>query len=129
MDETPTPTDTHDLLAAEDAYVAAEIASDGAALDELLDDRFVLNSSDGTTSTKGELIAAVVGWSMTGQTISERSAVIVGDTGVICGTAELRFAAEGGEAVSTLRYTSTYVRRGGRWRMLALQMVPRAPND
>lgn len=124
MDETPT--DTRDLLAAEDAYVAAEIASDGDAVREILDDRFVLNQSDGTTATKDDLIAAIVGWSMTGQTITERSAVIVGDTGVICGTAELRFAAEGGETVSTLRYTSTYVRSGGRWRMLALQMVARA---
>jgi hypothetical protein len=126
MDETPTPTDTHDLLAAEDAYVAAEIASDEAALRELLDDRFVINGSDGTTSGKEALIAAIVGWSMTGQTISERSAVIVGDTGVICGTTELRFAAEGGEVASRHRYTSTYIRREGRWRMLALQMVPRA---
>jgi hypothetical protein len=39
MDETPTPTDTHDLLAAEDAYVAAEIASDEAAHRRLEHDR------------------------------------------------------------------------------------------
>jgi hypothetical protein len=30
------------------------------------------------------------------------------------------------EAVSTLRYTATYVRRGDDWRLLALQMQPRA---
>jgi hypothetical protein len=67
---------------------------------------------------------------MTGQTISERSVVVAEGAAVICGTAELRFAtAEGGEATSTYRYTSTYIRREGRWRMLALQMVPRALED
>ena len=35
-------------------------------------------------------------------------------------------AAVGTESTSSLRYTSTYVKRAGQWRMLALQMQQRA---
>jgi len=116
------------VLAAEDAYVAAEVARDKAALERLVDDRFVLNQSDGTTSDKAALIDAVLGMNMVGQTITERSVLLEGDVAIVFGTAELRFAPSqpGGEASSSLlRYTATYVRREGTWRMLALQMMKR----
>jgi len=64
---------------------------------------------------------------MVGQTLRERSVLIEGDIALVFGTAELRFAVPGKEAsVSTLRYTSTYVKRQGQWRMLALQMQQKA---
>jgi ketosteroid isomerase-like protein len=116
------------VLAAEDAYVAAEINRDEAELRRLLDDRFLLNSADGTTSGKEELIGAILRWNMTGQTISERSVMIEGDIAIIFGTAELRFGTGGpDQRVSEQRYTSVYVRRKGQWRMIALQMTPRSP--
>lgn len=116
------------VLAAEDAYVAAEIAADEAALRRLVDDRFVMNSADGTTSGKDDLIRTVLGMNMTGQTISERSVMVEGDMAIIFGTTELRLQPPGGaEQVATLRYTSSYVKRDGEWRMLALHMAPRSP--
>ena len=64
---------------------------------------------------------------MVAQTISERTVLVECDIAVIFGTAELRFAAAGkGDTTSVFRYTSTYVRRGGQWRVLALQMAKRA---
>lgn len=114
------------VLAAEDEYVAAEIAGDEAALRRLVDDRFVLNGGDGTTSDKEALIRGVLGMNMTGQTITERSVLVDGDLAVIFGTAGLRLQNdEGAERVSELRYTSVYVKRQDQWRMLALQMAPR----
>jgi ketosteroid isomerase-like protein len=66
--------------------------------------------------------------SMVGQTVSERSVLIEDDVALVFGTTELRFADPGEpETASTLRYTSTYVRRGEAWRLLALQMQQRAP--
>ncbi len=116
------------VLAMEDAYVQAEIDSDEAALRRIVDDRFVFNASDGTTSGKEDLIHLAAGWDMTGQTISERSVVVAGETAVIFGTTELRFASEGGgEEVSRLRYTATYTKEHGAWRFLALQMTRRTP--
>lgn len=116
------------VLAVEDEYVAAEVSRDEATLRRIVDDRFTFNSSDGTTTGKEELIQGVLEMAMVGQTIRERSVLIEGDVALVFGTAELRFATPGGEErVSTLRYTSTYVKRQGQWRMLALQMQKRAP--
>lgn len=114
------------VLAAEDAYVAAEVNRDEAALRRLVDDRFVHNSGDGSTSTKEDLIRAVLNMNMTGQTISERSVLLEGDVvAIIFGTTELRFEDPGAEPHSSkLRYTSVYAQRDGEWRMLALQMQP-----
>ena len=115
------------VLAAEDEYVAAEVNRDEATLRRLVDDRFVLNSSNGTTKGKEELITSVLKMAMVGQTLRERTVLIEGDIAFIFGTADLRFGVPGKEdSVSSLRYTSTYVKRQGQWRMLALQMQKRA---
>lgn len=126
---TDIPAEERRVLATEDEYVAAEVARDEATLRRLVDDRFVFNSSRGTTSGKEEFIQSVLKMNMVGQSIRERSVLIEGDVALVYGTADLRFASPGtGESVSTLRYTSTYVKRQGQWRMLALQMQQRASN-
>ena len=115
------------VFAAEDEYVAAEVSRDEAALRRMVDDRFVFNSSNGTTSGKDELIAEVLKMAMIDQTIRERSVLIDGDIAIVFGTADLKFARpDSTESLSSLRYTSTYVNRQGQWRMLALQMQKRA---
>jgi ketosteroid isomerase-like protein len=121
--------DEQRVLAAEDEYVAAEVNRDEATLRRLIDDRFVFNSSQGTTSNKGQLIESVLKMGMVGQTIRERSVLIEGDIAFIFGTADLRFAAPGKpDSTSSLRYTFTYVKRHGQWRLLVLQMQVRAAN-
>lgn len=127
----PTPpnsgTDEAHVLAAEDAYVAAEVARDEATLRRVVDDAFTYNASDGTTSGKDALIQNVLQMQMVGQTIRERSVRVEGAFALVFGTADLRFGrADGSESVSSLRYTSVYVKRDESWRMLALQMQPRA---
>lgn len=114
------------VLAAEDEYVAAEVSRDEAALRRLVDDRFVFNSGNGTTSGKDELIAGVLKMAMIGQVIRERSVLVEGNIAIVFGTADLKFAGpDNTKSLSSLRYTSTYVNRQGRWRMLALQMQKR----
>ena len=114
------------VLAAEDEYVAAEVKRDEATLRRLVDDRFVLNSNNGSTSGKEELIRSILGMTMIGQTIRERTVLMEGDVAIIFGTADLHFLSAGGsETVTSLRYMSTYVNRDGQWRMLALQMQQR----
>ena len=127
----PTPpnpgTDEAHVLAAEDAYVAAEVARDEAALRRVIDDAFTYNANDGTTSGKEALIRGVLNMRMVGQTIRERTVRVEGAFALVFGTADLRFGREdGSESVSSLRYTSVYVRRDEGWRMLALQMQSRA---
>ena len=122
----PAQSEEQRVLAAEDEYVAAEVKRDEATLRRLVDDRFVLNSNNGSTSGKEELIRSILGMTMAGQTIRERTVLIEGDVAMIFGTADLRFLSAGGsETVTSLRYMSTYVNRDGQWRMLALQMQQR----
>jgi ketosteroid isomerase-like protein len=120
-------TEEQRVLATEDDYVLAEVNRDEPTLRRMIDDRFVFNSSGGTTSNKEELIQNVLKMAMVGQTLRERSVLIEGDIAFIFGTADIRFAAPGkAESASSLRYTSTYVKRQGQWRMIALQMQQRA---
>lgn len=127
MGDTPLAWEESKVLAAEDAYVAAEINRDESALRRLVDDKFVYNGADGTTSGKEELIRTVLAMNMTDQIISERAVMVEGELAIIFGTAELHFEGPGeASRVSKLRYTSVYVKRKGRWRMLALQMQPRS---
>ena len=116
-------TEIQRILAAEDEYVAAEIAGDERALRRLVDDRFVFNSSDGSTSGKEELIRSVMSMDMVGQEITERSVIVEDKVAIIFGTAEFRFQSPGeAPRLSKSRYTSVYVDREGEWRMLGLQM-------
>ena len=132
-DDRATPvaqTDEQRVLATEDEYVAAEVSRDEATLRRIIDDRFQFNSATGTTTGKEELIKGILQMAMVGQTISERSVLLEGDIALVFGTAELRFAVpDQQDSTSTLRYTSTYMKRQGQWRMLALQMQRRAPNQ
>ena len=89
---------------------------------------FSFNTSKGTVTGKEEFIQNVLKLRMVDQKIRERSVLVEGNVAVIFGTADLRFANPGKDDVlQSLRYTSTYVKRDGRWKMLALQMQPRAP--
>jgi len=115
------------VLEAEDAYVVAEVNRDEAALRRLVDEHFVFNRADGRTTGKEALVTGVMGMSMVGQDLRERTVRVEGPVALVFGTADLRFEApDGGETVSSLRYTSTWVERGGEWRLLALQMQGRA---
>jgi ketosteroid isomerase-like protein len=121
--------DEQRVLATEDEYVVAEVNRDEATLRRLIDDRFVFNSSRGTTSNKEQLIENILKMGMVAQTLRERSVLVEGDIALVFGTADLRFAVPGkSESASSLRYTATYVKRQGQWRMLALQMQARGAN-
>ena len=68
LDNRSPQTEEQRVLAVEDEYASAELNRDEAALRRLVDDRFLLNSSDGSSSGKEALIRSVLGMNMTGQT-------------------------------------------------------------
>ena len=120
----PALTDEQQVIATETAWVQAEVQRDAAVLERVLDDRFLVNSSTGKLSDRATVIADVLSWKMNSQTITDRTVVVDGDTAIVFGTANFRFAVEGqDDEASAGRYTTTYIKRDGRWRALALQMT------
>jgi len=120
------PSDEQDVLTADDAYAAAEVRRDEPVFRKSVDDRFVQNHADGTTSGKDAFINAVLRLKLVDQTISERSVVVEGSMAIVFATTTLRFdQSEGPIPVSTLRYSALYVKRGAEWRMLGLHIQPR----
>ncbi|CAN5654911.1 hypothetical protein BH23DEI1_BH23DEI1_07860 [soil metagenome] len=93
------------VLAAEDAYVAAEIARDEGALRRVVDEAFRFNTSHGTTTDKEALVRGVLQMGLVGQVITERSVHLEDDVALVFGTTELRF--ERSDTASVLRYTAT----------------------
>ena len=115
-----------EVLAAEDEFVSAEVGRDEGALRRLVDDRFVRVLGNGSTYGKEELIQGVLKLRMSRQTLRERSAVIDDNVAVVIGTADVWFShPDRLDTLSTFRYSSTYVRREGQWRMLSLHLSPR----
>jgi len=120
----PALTDEQQVIATESDWVQAEVHRDAAVLERVLDDRFLVNSSTGKLSDKASVIADALAWKMISQTITDRTVLVDGDTAMVFGTANFRFAIEGkDDEVSAARYTTTYIKRDGRWRALALQMT------
>ena len=114
------------VIALEDEWVAAEASRDEATLRRVLHDQFTYNSSNGQTSGKEAMIANVLGASITGQTITERTASVSGNTAMIFGTTVIRYDTPDGEAASSpRRYTAVYVKQDEHWRAIALQMSDR----
>jgi len=123
-------TEEQQVLAIEDEYVVAEVNRDEAALRRILDDRFLWNRSNGSTTGKEAYVQSIMSdsFSLVGQTIRERSVLLHGEVAFVFGTADLRFARAGEpETKSSLRYTAAYVRHDEQWRMLVLQMQGRSP--
>jgi len=120
-------TEEQAVIAVEDAWVGAEVAHDEATLRRVIDDRFLFNGNNGQVSGKDPMIESVLGSGMTGQTITERTVLVDGNTAVIFGTAEFHYASSDAEDTpSRARYTTVYVKRDGDWRAIALQMAGRS---
>jgi hypothetical protein len=120
----PAPGDEQQVIATETAWVDAEVKRDAAVLNRVLDERFLVNSSTGVPRDKASVIADVLSWKMVSQAITDRTVLVDGDTAIVFGTATFRFAVEGkDDERSAARYTTTYIKRDGRWRALALHMT------
>jgi ketosteroid isomerase-like protein len=128
MAETLPGDEEQQVLAVEDAWIDAETRRDEAALRRIMDDRYTVNRSDGTTVGKEAEVVRLLGSNILSATLSERSVLVDGDTAVTFGTVNVTMPADGaGTVTSAARYTLTYVRRNGHWRALAFHASNRDP--
>jgi hypothetical protein len=116
------------VLALEDEWLNAEIMRDEATLRRVIDDRYAVNHSNGTTTGKETAIARILESKLISATITERTILVDGDTAITFGTVNAVDPAEGTDTeTSAWRYTLTYVKREGQWRALAFHISERDP--
>jgi hypothetical protein len=118
------PTDAaavDELRAAERRLQRAQLTSDVATLDQLIDDRLIFTGPDGRHYTKlDDLRVHRSGQqSMTRVDEDELTALVVGDTGITWFLGTLEGAMAGEPFRARVRYTRTWIRTGTGWRLIA----------
>jgi hypothetical protein len=109
-----------ELVKAEQQRFSAQIANDGAALKLALADELVYTHASGKVQTKTEYLHDIEAGSThyLGINAAGRVVHVWGNTGLTHGTITLSVGADR-KLVS--RYTGVYIRRAGRWQLVAWQ--------
>lgn len=109
------------LQEAEMSLQAAIRSGDTEALDLLLDDRAVYTGPDGSTMTKEQDLAAHRSRTLTVDVLDQQDlhVTVSGTTGVTRVLVHLQGTAGDQPFTAVLRYTRTWVRTDGTWRVLA----------
>ena len=121
--------DTVSLTEFADRFDRAQLEKDGAALERMVDDDLVFITNAGERQGKDEFIA---GWTAPGDrfdpiTLVDRVVVPLGrDAGVVSAETTLRGTSGGKPFASRFRFSDTFVREGGEWRAVHIQ-VSRIP--
>jgi ketosteroid isomerase-like protein len=119
----------HDILAAERALQAAQRASDVEALDRLLHPDLLAVGPDGSLADKAADLDAHRTGAFTIAELEEEELEVraVGETAVTFVVLRIRGTIAGDDVSGRMRYTRTWVRDGGGWRVMAAHIAPAAP--
>jgi ketosteroid isomerase-like protein len=103
---------------------AAMVERDLEALGALLADELTYTHSNGRVETKEQFLAALASGALEYLAIVSEGESAVrlyadGEVGLIAGAARVTVRTGGREGAVTLRYTSVYVHRDGRWQLVA----------
>lgn len=120
MDDQTTPT-ARALIALEDGWARGVVRRDTAMFRRLLDPRFVY-TEDASVMNKDEVIASIRdGDRVERATNSDMIVHEHGNTAVVTGILRLEGRAKDRPFDKRYRFTDTWLRRGGRWRIIAAQ--------
>jgi len=114
------------LRQAEDRWVAALEARDGAALDCRLAPDFADNNWEGMIVSRDDMLARLPQRPPSRLQLSDMRVRIEGTTGIVRGLSTQ--VAPDGKVIGRVRFTDIFVWRAGRWQAIAAQetMVARA---
>jgi ketosteroid isomerase-like protein len=122
----PPPADGGPILAAADAFDAAQIAKDRATLERMTLDTLLFVDGTGKRLGKKEFIA---GWMTPGDrfdaiTLIDRTVTPLGrDAAVVGAEVNLCGTSGGTKFCSRIRFADTFVRVAGRWRVAHIQVT------
>jgi peptidylprolyl isomerase len=116
----PSPDQALKLL--ETQWMEAFKNRDGAALDRILADDFIFTDDEGQVHNKTEYIKAATQLiKVESYTLDDVATRTAGATGVVTGKWTGKVAIGGKDASGEFRFTDTFVKRLGRWQVLASQ--------
>lgn len=110
------------LKAAEHQWIEAFKNRDKAELNRILDDQFIFTDDEGHVINKTQYIeAATQAIKVDSYIVDDMTVRVFGDTAVVVGRWTGKMTMDGKEAGGVFRFTDTFVRRLGRWRVVASQ--------
>jgi ketosteroid isomerase-like protein len=114
-----------DLAAAAHAYDAAQVNGDGAALERLVADDYVLVNGAGQVQDKARLIADYVapGFKLDPFTIEEPVEKVFGDTALLGGRVNMTGTDGGQRFALAVRFVDAWAKRDGQWRVVYSQVT------
>jgi len=114
-----------DLAAAAHAYDAAQVDGDGAALERLVADDYVLVNGAGQVQDKARLIADYVapGFKLDPFTIEEPVEKVFGDTALLGGRVNMTGTDGGRRFAVMVRFVDAWAKRNGQWRVVYSQVI------
>lgn len=117
------PDSSTELLAVERAWTAAHLTGDFAAIAHIMADDYIRIQPDGSVAGKAEVLAAYDPnrrhWEHAAA--DEYDVRIYGETAVVVGRWSARGVNDGQAFDYAARFLSVYVKRDGRWQMVAEQ--------
>jgi len=129
----PTPGGTtfaasQELKQADAARFAAMVGGDWAALERMLGPDLSYTHSNGIVQDRADFLAALKKGTLRYESMapSDIAVRLYEPAGVVTGRIDMKVAIDGKENVIAARYTAVYVRRDGRWQLVAWHSSPLA---
>jgi ketosteroid isomerase-like protein len=125
--QTRKPGAEQELLKLQREWLDAYQAHDAAALERIEADDFTLTEGDGKVTTKAEDVASLKNAKPPQPDdafdVEDVQVRLYGDTAVLIGRVIIRYRNRGQMVAEQYRYTDTYLRRRGRWQVVASQLT------
>jgi ketosteroid isomerase-like protein len=109
-----------------DQYIAALKGKDMAALERIWADDLTFITLRGDVQTKAQRLADIQSGANRFDSLetTDRTVRVYGDTAVMTSLTTLKGQYKGQEASGQFRVTNVFVKRGGGWQIVVLQMTP-----
>lgn len=113
--------DAADVLKRDDARVAAQLKADLAGLEDALADGATYTHSSSAVDTKKDFIEGIRTGRLKYKSYDRKEAAVAlyGDTAVVTGKAFVVVERAGADVEIRVQFTNVWVKRAGKWRMVA----------
>ena len=120
-----------DLAAAARAFDAAQVEGDGAALDRLLADDYLLVNSQGRTESKADFIRdyTAPGFSFAPFTIEKPVERVWATGAVLGGVVDAKGTSDGKAYAFRMRFADIWAKRDGKWQVIYTQARRALPGE